>query len=224
MMADADSREQWERDKGPVLRMLTLSEDEQFLYKNRQLEEYTRATAQHRFFSEAGKRSGEVRRRKTSERRSNKVQTMLERGSNNQNQNQNQKDQDLLSKPDGLDGAEEGDSTPDEAQRKRLRVVQEVFAYFIEQTGRTAKLYTLTPLRRQKGLARLKDCLKRTGGDLERAKQLLRMCVDELAASDWHMGRDPKTGGKKYAEWEHHLFPSTEKLETWWNRNGERAQ
>jgi hypothetical protein len=32
------------------------------------------------------------------------------------------------------------------------------------------------------------------------------------------MGRDPKTAGKKYCEWEDHLFKSYEQMEKWWNK------
>ena len=39
--------------------------------------------------------------------------------------------------------------------------------------------------------------------------------VDEIALSDFHMGRNPKTEGKSYCEWEEHLFRSTEQFERW---------
>jgi hypothetical protein len=46
----------------------------------------------------------------------------------------------------------------------------------------------------------------------------MKIAVDALADSDWHMGRDLKTNGKKYCEWEDHLFKSYEQMEKWWNR------
>jgi hypothetical protein len=60
--------------------------------------------------------------------------------------------------------------------------------------------------------------LVKTGGDLEKAVKLMNVAIDQLAASDWHMGRNPKTDGKKYYEWERHLFKSYEQMEEWWNR------
>lgn len=225
LMADADSLEQWERDKGPVLRMFTLTDDGEFYCKSRQLEEYAKITEQHRACSEAGKRSGQARRAQgtsveSEEGRSKVVQASLERPTNNQNQNQNQNHKDLSSKPNGFDETDRPVSIEHPATKleEHLAVVNEVFAYYLEQTGRSAKLYSLTPLRKQKGLARVRECLKRTGDDLDKAKALLLCCVDQLCASDWHMGRDPKTGGARYLEWEKHLFPDVQKLEWWWDR------
>ena len=44
------------------------------------------------------------------------------------------------------------------------------------------------------------------------------MAVDKIVASDFHMGRSEKTGGKKYCEWEKYLFASTEQLERWFQK------
>jgi hypothetical protein len=93
-----------------------------------------------------------------------------------------------------------------------------VWGYYLEKVGRNPKTYSLTPLRRRKGLARLEECLKKTRGDVNRAIALMKLCVDALVASDWHMGRDPKTNGSRYCEWEDHLFGSYEQMEKWWNR------
>lgn len=115
---------------------------------------------------------------------------------------------------------------PDEAvepTRQALsRAVGEVFEYYLCKVGREATGYSLTPARRKKGLARLEDALKKTGNDLPRAICLLKIVVDELSFSDWHMGKDPKND-KKYCEWEKHLFPSTEKFE-WWLQRAQEAR
>jgi len=95
--------------------------------------------------------------------------------------------------------------------------VSEIFGYYLEKTGRNPKTYELTTARRKKAISRLKECLEKTGGDIEKAKALMKLAVDGLVASDWHMGRDPKTNGKRYCEWEEHLFGSFEKMERWWN-------
>jgi hypothetical protein len=102
-------------------------------------------------------------------------------------------------------------------QADKNAAVSRVFAYYLEKTGRESVLYAFTPDRKKKGLARLEDCLKKTGGDIEKAVDLMALAVDALAASDWHMGRDSKTQGKMYREWDDHLFGSYKRMEGWWN-------
>ena len=72
----------------------------------------------------------------------------------------------------------------------------------------------------RQGHTRLKECLKKTSGDLEKAAELMRLAIDGLAASAFHMGRDSKTNGQRYCEWEKHLFKTYEQMERWWNSNG----
>jgi hypothetical protein len=106
-----------------------------------------------------------------------------------------------------------------DAEAKELREqVHGVFAYYLEKAGRDSKLYEFTPLRQNKGMARLKECLRKTGNNRDAAAGLMKVAVNALVASDWNMGRDPKTSGKKYCEWESHLFGSYEQMEKWWNR------
>jgi hypothetical protein len=90
-----------------------------------------------------------------------------------------------------------------------------VWEYYLTAVDRNPKIYSLTPKRKSMGLARLRECLHRTGGDHPAAVELMKVAVDALAKSDFHMGRDPKTAGKKYCGWEH-LFRSTEQIERWW--------
>jgi hypothetical protein len=98
------------------------------------------------------------------------------------------------------------------------KAIGEIFAYYLQATDRNPKTYSLTLNRKKKGIARLRKCLKRTNGNPEKAIGLMKLAVDRLAASDWHMGRDGKTGGKRYCEWENHLFDSYERMEKWWNQ------
>ncbi len=107
----------------------------------------------------------------------------------------------ISSNPDGFDDA-----------------AKAVFDYYLERTDRNAKTYEFTSARKQKAVSRLKECLRKTGGDLEKAKALMQLAVDGLVASDFHMGRDPKTNGKRYCDWEKHVFKSYEQMEGWWNR------
>lgn len=98
------------------------------------------------------------------------------------------------------------------------QIVKAVFDYYLERTNRNPKTYEFTFFRKQKGISRLKECLRKTAGDLEKAKELGMLAVDGLVADDFHMGRDPKTNGKKFCEWEKHVFKSYEQMEGWWNR------
>ncbi len=107
-------------------------------------------------------------------------------------------------------------SSDDSAQRLEIPL-SGVWSYYLIAVDRNSLTYRFTDSRRQKGRARLKECLSRTGGDLDKAVALMKLAVDSLAASDWHMGRDPKTGGKRYCEWETNLFGSYERMEKWWN-------
>jgi hypothetical protein len=93
-----------------------------------------------------------------------------------------------------------------------------VWDYYISKIGRDPRTYSFTPARQRIGLKRLKECLVKTSGDIVNAENLMRIAIDQLAASDWHMGRDPKTNGRKYCEWDRHLFKTYEVMEGWWNQ------
>lgn len=130
-------------------------------------------------------------------------------------------DQSLLSKP-SVPTLDLGFSEPEPPKNGEVKIHREaidrVFQHYLAVTQRKPLMYTLTDLRRRKAESRLKECLKKTGGDLERATELMVIAVDGLAKSDFHMGRDAKTHGKRYCEWEDHLFGSYEQMEKWWNQ------
>ena len=92
-----------------------------------------------------------------------------------------------------------------------------VWDHYILKTERNPKTYEFTAARKRKGLARLDECLKKTAGDLDKAAELMKVAIDAIAISDWHMGRDAKTNGKFYREWDDHLFGSYRSMEKWWN-------
>lgn len=85
--------------------------------------------------------------------------------------------------------------------------VSRVFDYYLEQTDRSPKLYTLTSGRKDVGIARLEDCLKKTDGDVASAEELMRICIENLAASDFHMGKNDRN--REYTDWIDHLFKTT---------------
>ena len=90
--------------------------------------------------------------------------------------------------------------------------VKRVWDYHLERLGNNGKIRTFTTLRKQKGLDRLKEALKKTGGDLSKAEELMRIAVDAIAVSPWHCGENPS--GKKYQSWENHMFRTAEQFET----------
>lgn len=101
------------------------------------------------------------------------------------------------------------------AKTAEKAALERLWNRYLQATDRDSRLLTFSPLRQRKGLARLRECLEKTGGDLAAAEALMELAIERIAASDWHMGRKPETGGKRYCEWEDHLFPSAEKLEKW---------
>lgn len=100
-----------------------------------------------------------------------------------------------------------------------IAAVNQVWTHYLASTERREKTYSLSPVRKRKGLARFRECLTIADGDHGKAVQLMNLCVDAMCASDWHMGRDPTSRGKKYIEWEDNLFSSREQMEKWWQRN-----
>lgn len=102
-----------------------------------------------------------------------------------------------------------GDGSP-------LSAVRQVFEYYLEKTGRNKSLYGFTDQRRKKGMARMEEAMKKAHGDLAGASELMRIAVDAIADSKFHMGDNDR--GEKYCDWERHLFGSAEKFDRWLTR------
>jgi hypothetical protein len=140
------------------------------------------------------------------------------KGLANQEQEQEQ-EIDLLSEDKTSDDT--SSSSPKKtADPSHVVAVENVFAYHLQKFGRNPKTYDYTSSRADKGLKRLRECLRKTGGNLEAAVALMRLAIDNCAADDWAMNRDPKARGKDFHKWEKHLFGSYERMEGWWNRTG----
>lgn len=114
--------------------------------------------------------------------------------------------QDIRANKNGLHGSDSFRSDHEQAVRC-------VWDYYLQKLEKTPKLVSFTSLRKQKGVARLKECLVKTAGDLEKAIGLMRLAIDALAASDWHRGANGQK--RKYDSWEKNLFDSQERLERW---------
>jgi len=93
--------------------------------------------------------------------------------------------------------------------------VQRVWDYHIKSLNRNPKLREFTDDRRRKGLARLEEARRKANGDLEKAEELMKLCVDAMAASAFHMGDNPDK--QRYDSWEN-LFGSQKRLEFWLER------
>lgn len=102
-------------------------------------------------------------------------------------------------------------------RKKENQIIEAVFEYYCISTEKNRLTYRLSPQRKKVGITRLRDCLKLTKGDYDKSAGLLRVAIDKLAESDWHMGRDPGTKGKQYCDWEKNLFKSYEAMERWFN-------
>lgn len=91
--------------------------------------------------------------------------------------------------------------------------VKEVFSYYLTIFGRNGVTYTLTKARLKVGTIRLRECLAKCGQDSARAILMMKAGVDGLAKDDWCCGRDPKTNGKRYIEWEANLMKEAGQFE-----------
>ncbi len=56
--------------------------------------------------------------------------------------------------------------------------------------------------------------LTKSKWNVAQAIQLMLHAIDNLAASDFHMGRDPKTRGTCYNDWEN-VFGTKDKFKKW---------
>jgi len=95
------------------------------------------------------------------------------------------------------------------------------WGYYVEKLDKNPKILTFSALRKKKGHARLKEALGKTGGDLPKAEELLRIAIDHLAASPFHCGDNKQK--TRYDSWEKNLFTSQEQFEVWLDKVTEAA-
>jgi hypothetical protein len=111
----------------------------------------------------------------------------------------------------------------EKTEKARQLIRESVFPYYITTISPdSAKLYTLLPDRLAMGVKRLLECMQKVGGDWDKAEELMKIAIDTLAQSDYHMGDNPKTNGRAYNDWEI-LYRSADKLEWWLARSGENT-
>lgn len=95
-------------------------------------------------------------------------------------------------------------------------VNQRVWDYYLAATEKNPRVAEFTPVRQKKGLARLQECLKKTKGNLANAEALMKIAIDALAASEFHMARGKHKDGPQFNDWQNHLFKNYEQMERWW--------
>jgi hypothetical protein len=93
--------------------------------------------------------------------------------------------------------------------------IEDVFNYYISKMEKHPKLYLPTQKRLQTLQRRFGECLHMTGGDKEKAIELMKTAIDNCANSEFHMGKNEQ--GKKYNDLISNIFKSYEQMEKWWN-------
>lgn len=94
------------------------------------------------------------------------------------------------------------------------QAIARIWSYYVAKLSKS-KILTFTDKRKQKARLRFRECLKKAEGSSEKAESLMKIAVDNLAASAYHCERG-------YDSFEENLFPSKEKLE-WWLDRPEKA-
>jgi hypothetical protein len=110
-------------------------------------------------------------------------------------------------------GSHDDLSASESTSRQEQGAVLRAWKYYLETLGKNPKLLSFTKLRKQKGLARLRECAAKASGDLAKAEALLRISIDGLAKSDFHRGANDRQ--KRFDSWEKNLFANQEQLERW---------
>lgn len=109
--------------------------------------------------------------------------------------------------------AQKKPAVADPAKENHRECVRRVFDFYLKKTGRSEATYRLTEPRMSKGLTRLSERIDSNNGDLAAAEADMLRAVEGLTSNDWCMGRDQRTNGKKYCEWDANLMKSEDEFE-----------
>ncbi len=93
---------------------------------------------------------------------------------------------------------------------------EHVWPYYLNKVDRLPKLCSWTANRQRMGIICVREALQLTTSkwNVSEAIQLMLHAIDQLAASDFHMGLNPKTSGQKFNDWEY-VFGTVEKFKKW---------
>ena len=105
-----------------------------------------------------------------------------------------------------------GSRTPRDMRAEIGFHVARVWDNYVQKFGKDPVRLTLTKERRNIGINRFQESLKKTG-DYEAAEKLMIQAIDALAASPHHMGQNDRN--TVYDSWEKNLFKDANQFETW---------
>src|SRR5258708_21795550 len=88
-------------------------------------------------------------------------------------------DKNICANPSGSHGSVPSQTTP-KPRDEKLLAVEKLWSYYVERLRKNPKLLSFTAVRKQKGLARLRESLTKTGSDLVNAYGLMRCAGDAL--------------------------------------------
>jgi len=104
----------------------------------------------------------------------------------------------------------------EEKKDDAVEAVEAVWEFYKSKINKPTS--TLLPERLKQGITCYKHALKIKNGNSQHARELMEIAIEQLADSDWHMGRDKATNGKTYNEWKH-VFRTPAKFEEWLERS-----
>lgn len=212
-LALANSREEYEVVADQVEEMFQVSKDGRFLTHDRLTEEWDNASNFMERQSKAGRASAEAKRNRNQtatpvEPQSNGASSISSTVHNNTSNTERGETAPLV--PDQTDlGFSLSSERPD-----LNAALNEVWDYYIAKTGKNPNLYEFTDKRRQKGMTRMKESLKKWGS-VDKATSFMKLSVDGILRSDWNIGKN--SSGEKHLDWCENLFPNFERMEKWWN-------
>jgi hypothetical protein len=91
--------------------------------------------------------------------------------------------------------------------------VHYVWRYYRETFDPHSWQYDLTYARMKVCHERLRECLKRTNGNIPKVAELMMFAIDRLAESKFHNGGNSRQ--EMYVDWERDLFGTAEIFERW---------
>lgn len=89
---------------------------------------------------------------------------------------------------------------------REKEVVERAFAFYCESFQKNPKQYQLTEERRKKAGLRYRERLKANEGDLDAVERDFAKCIENLAASDYHVNNG-------YIDWTAQIFKSQDEFE-----------
>jgi len=217
-MADCPHPKQWEAHGSAVLAMFDVSEDGAFITNARQLQELAKTYAKTASYRRRGKKGQQAKEQRKHLKTINGGLAELKNSTVSAGKDASNQPNPVPTQPNI--NTKKLSSTSGEVNARLLSkyseeeqcAVAEVWPYYLDKCERDPKRYELSPQRITKAVMRFRECRKKTG-TYQGAVATMKEAIDNLAANDWNMGRDPKAGGKKWVDFVDHLFGSYTEME-----------